>query len=787
MKPKILWAGAVTALLLSAACSNPTEAPTRNLRRPTAMAATCIVGSEPGDCSDPQSYGMTLWILDADRNSLAVLDFASGAHMDTDPFVPGFNSIALGGDLVDLAASRDSQDVYLLSRKGRELIRVDTTSLEQTRQALPCASGSFSLLDSGPLTETSAVALVACPEPAGLAIVPLDEDFGVREPGVVQTMPLTGMPWKITVSADGTAAFVTHGPSLSLSGARLSYLSKINLKDGTEERVGIGPACADGLDNDADGLTDNGDPGCAGPEDDDESQDGVAVCANGIDDDGDGFTDMDDPDCGDDPAHPISEFHLIPWPACMNLRDDDGDGLTDAGEDPDCFGPDFGSESSPAPRPAGRPAVSPDGAWVYVPTVGPDMLAVYRTDPFERVLVTAADGPAPNPLLERLGIDGIRLTVPPVEIAMSRAEVTNEAGQPDGEVTRAFVSLSSGQVIRVVVEDKGAPIHDLDLSGEQLKSTAGVPVLKLNGEVVDRTVDLHPEYPSFGPRAVSSVPGEADDVFSYYGIVFHGDPSRELSETWRVTYEGVVPGAAGNYGFLLEPGNELKDPTADFCAAGVRVGDHLVLEPAPPTCLVDVEDGQVNLCEYGITKVRPDGLDLEELDGFGPMSLLASLPQPVTFVVRVSDSWTVVGSQSGFLHNRVQEGGECVDDVDVDPGFSGRAFTSLPHEGTLVDECPPLEGDPSIDWRPFSNLSFSFNLFPPCETDETLESNVVSVPRGLELSFVTAGGRTPLLAGPGGILKGLTIVGSYLYFADSTSGAVYQVNTETMEMVKTVF
>jgi hypothetical protein len=48
-------------------------------------------------------------------------------------------------------------------------------------------------------------------------------------------------------------------------------------------------ACADGLDNDGDGLIDEADPGCADGLDDDELS--TAACDNGVDDDGDGAAD----------------------------------------------------------------------------------------------------------------------------------------------------------------------------------------------------------------------------------------------------------------------------------------------------------------------------------------------------------------------------------------------------------------------------------------------------------------------------------------------------------------
>ena len=86
--------------------------------------------------------------------------------------------------------------------------------------------------------------------------------------------------------------------------------------------------CANGLDDDYDGLVDCDDPDCAGdpicipvPED----------CANGIDDDGDGFIDCDDNECFGDPACPQ------PVEICDDGLDNDGNGLIDC-DDPLCWG-----------------------------------------------------------------------------------------------------------------------------------------------------------------------------------------------------------------------------------------------------------------------------------------------------------------------------------------------------------------------------------------------------------------------------------------------------------------
>ena len=110
--------------------------------------------------------------------------------------------------------------------------------------------------------------------------------------------------------------------------------------------------CANGFDDDGDGLVDCEDPQCAGQPDcveslcgnhADDDGDGLVdcldqdcagkpacvetLCANGADDDGDGTTDCDDSDCEATSACFES--------ACSNGADDDGDGATDC-DDSDC-------------------------------------------------------------------------------------------------------------------------------------------------------------------------------------------------------------------------------------------------------------------------------------------------------------------------------------------------------------------------------------------------------------------------------------------------------------------
>src|SRR5205085_508797 len=104
--------------------------------------------------------------------------------------------------------------------------------------------------------------------------------------------------------------------------------------------------CSDGLENDADGKTDQADPGCHtdgnaansgayDPSDDDETNPPQPARSDGHDNDTDTNVDQADPEA-DTP------------PACADGLDNDGDGKTDYdGGDPGCTAPGDDSEDNP--------------------------------------------------------------------------------------------------------------------------------------------------------------------------------------------------------------------------------------------------------------------------------------------------------------------------------------------------------------------------------------------------------------------------------------------------------
>jgi len=158
--------------------------------------------------------------------------------------------------------------------------------------------------------------------------------------------------------ADGEATRVlSYGQA---DGCADAYLSRPlnSLCEPTEGWAeGAAPACADGLDNDEDGLIDREDPGCERESDESEQMEpersGMgALCADGLDNDGDGLVDEEDPGCSD----PNSErFDFERAPECADGIDNDLDGLTDYREgaegDPDCL---FAAGQSESPATQAR-------------------------------------------------------------------------------------------------------------------------------------------------------------------------------------------------------------------------------------------------------------------------------------------------------------------------------------------------------------------------------------------------------------------------------------------------
>jgi hypothetical protein len=107
------------------------------------------------------------------------------------------------------------------------------------------------------------------------------------------------------------------------------------------------PQCADGIDNDGDGLVDLADPDCVDESDDHEEH--IEQCRDGIDNDGDGLVDLADPGCAG--SSDDDETNGVHTPQCSDSVDNDGDGLFDL-EDPGCVDADDDDETNSVAIPA---------------------------------------------------------------------------------------------------------------------------------------------------------------------------------------------------------------------------------------------------------------------------------------------------------------------------------------------------------------------------------------------------------------------------------------------------
>jgi hypothetical protein len=160
-------------------------------------------------------------------------------------------------------------------------------------------------------------------------------------------------------------------------------------------------ACADGLDNDADGLTDYpADPDCGSANGNSEQSDestAAALCRDGLDNDADGKTDYPaDPGCAG--ATDNDETDRPPY--CSDGLDNDGDGKTDYPADPGCTSTadddetDVADSGTTASATSATPPPDPAPAAVAAPIAAAPVVAPRLLTPFPIVRLRGVLSPA---------------------------------------------------------------------------------------------------------------------------------------------------------------------------------------------------------------------------------------------------------------------------------------------------------------------------------------------------------------------------------------------------------
>jgi hypothetical protein len=220
------------------------------------------------------------------------------------------------------------------------------TATGQSEAANVAAGGGTAIAQVAKSTSTSKSCKNQAPQTANSSVVIRLGGIGVPLPaaGCANGTPdtLTGIPalLPIVCNADEIAGATAVREALDVFVLQVGGTSLVKESTAAAESATVapagpengGPECADGVDNDGDGVIDADDPGCHtdgnpknpdsyNPKDDDERdkpERGTEGDTNGRDDDDDGA------DGGDAGA-----------PECSDNRDNDGDGVIDA-DDPDC-------------------------------------------------------------------------------------------------------------------------------------------------------------------------------------------------------------------------------------------------------------------------------------------------------------------------------------------------------------------------------------------------------------------------------------------------------------------
>ncbi len=374
-------------------------------------------------------------------------------------------------------------------------------------------------------------------------------------------------------------------------------------------------ACADGLDNDRDGRVDfPDDPGCDGPEDDDEDDPPPAPgCDDGIDNDGDGMVDAADPDCTgpldpteaggnqptacsdgadndedgaidfpDDPgcvaAGHNTEADPLPLPACANGVDDDGDGIVDYPDEPGCAGRGDEDEADPVPAPMCANGIDDDGNGT--------------TDyPDDSGCRAAGD---------RLEQSPCGAELPLIDLNAHLAEQPDYRGDLAGSSSRLVGSCggaAGGELAFAYTVD--GPLDALTFDTRHPETEAPVVMyLRDACRGDDRQCDRGAlESPGTALSLVRPPPGR------YVVVVDTG--SRDVQGRFRLTVEAVEPPACRNG--RDDDGDGLVDLADPGCAETEDADE--VDPPAPPACANGLDDDGDGAIDY------PDDVDCPAAGG----------------------------------------------------------------------------------------------------------------------------------------------------------------------------
>ncbi len=785
-------AGLSLALIFSA-CTSPTSVTPISQSQPVAAAYTCQARTEAGlweavplaDCEAAvANHRLVAWVANGYTGDVGIIDLTAGKPVDVNLQIPGYTRIRLGTWLSDIVALEDGSRIYAADPVERTLVGLDTVTLEETG-AHPLPGSPLSLIIAN---GAEPPIWVLTTDPPGL--VPVDPEDGAADGLLLDGIP-SDMAW------DPVNGRIIVGYN------ELDHVSVVDV--GTQTIVadiGLLDACADGLDNDGDGLADAADPDCTGPTDDDEAtptdaadagacangldddEDGLVdaadpgcinatddsesednpvaaeegavldawtlSCDNGLDDDNDGLADDDDPDCVADPRGPEGA-----WFACSDGLDNDMDGLTDWPEDPHCYRASDATEAGPAAAMA-RVAVTSDGRFAYVGHLGLGQVLVLDLEAGRRLDLGGQDHPTgdPDPIDARQDVRGFAVT----------GTILDLVTVPGDDWEDILLSTSDGRLTAIRALDGGEPVHSLDIVEQDPTSDvsqAFKPNLRAGGEEIELGFTPSSDYPNLGPLAVIALDDDGDEK-QFYGIRFSERTDWHRTEAWYITWEGTLPGAKG-IPARLRATDRLDLPGSGLCELGVQPGDLAVIRFDNPLACGAFVGKEF---EYAISEAGGDWLVLDEEQGGRQIAdapetdeeredeewvaewdeAAVDMPGPECFQgvlqvdIRVDDQFVVRGSRTGYLHPVVEAVEGCILDATADPLFTGRAVPATVENTDALLECPITELVTGVEANTFVNPIFEVDIFPPCVISEEGKVSLQEIDRDVRWSFTVASG-----------------------------------------------
>ena len=801
--------GFTAAALLAclAGCTTTTTPLPRGTTVPRSLALACIGagGKTVALAECPGDSGIRALVGGGARGTISLAAPVAYQWLDLDPAVPGYTGLRMpeGSLPGPMAVDAPNGHAYVVLQISRQIARLDVTAL---------AAGKLKVLDVQSLPFDAADVILV-----GSALWLTDPSGGQ-----IARLDLPGFP---TAAAE---AFPTGASPLNLATAKgklyvgnlvQRHVTVVDPSTGKVlSRIGIGPMCSNGIDDDGDGQTDRSDTGCDGPGDATEipdevtqSGDPLSACRNGLDDDGDGSTDFPtDRGCtGFGDGNESSELVTAIALPCANTLDEDEDGATDL-DDADCYNRASTSEASSHDAPAALLAATFQGGYVAVADKSRRMLLIIDTAT-DTLILPQPGSTAPYLRASKAGLRNgdLGLPLPGLPGAIAAVSLPVQVtpvgtGPTKVEPTRLdFVAVAlDGAGLLVVQLEAPALDKDGKLTGAtqrgigflpgptQNPTQAARPSLLLQGIAQELPLTIPSQYANFGPL-------RQDDNF---GLKFTPEVLEHRSEIWHFEREGVLPNGERSTGTLPAAG-QLVDGLVSFCDMGALTGDWLLVDE--PAC-----QGQAaRTVRYPITAVHADSLDFDAGKGVvdvpvtranqeswtpalelavpqGPA--LACLPAGgVHYTVR-AQHWLVSGTKSGLSSRRPALGAQCAALTDEETKAARLFEPKVPVDDQPYSppDCPLTQLPAEMTPSPYQNLVFSTQILPACEQGPATRRLLPSL-RGATWSFPVFAGFTPRAsdvgAAPVAAQSGPTL--SLVYVVDEGLPALFAIDLRTGERV----